>query len=400
MNKRWKVCIVLLLLPLVLTGCWSRRELNQLGIAVGMGIDKIGDEYRITAQLVNPQAVVSTKGGASKTGPVTTYQADGKNVFEAMRRMTTTSPRRIYVSHLRLLVISEEFARQGIAPILDVLTRDHAMRSDFYLVIAKGQRAEEVLNVFTMMEVIPANGLHIKLESSEKAWAPTVTVQMDELISKISGKGTQAVMTGVRVEGDPKKGGQLKEIQRISPVANPKYVGIAAFRGDRLVGWLNEDESKGFNYIRGIVKSTVGHVPCRGGSIALELAYMKSEIQGMVENGQPKIRLHVYVESNIQDVACRMDPTQESEFHAIEEQATISMRKLLIQTIQTAQKKMNADIFSFGQAIHRADPKAWKKLQDRWGELFPTLPVDVQVQVKIRRIGTIGQSVQNIVREE
>ena len=40
-----KCMFVLLILSLFLTGCWDRRELNELGITMALGIDKVEDAY-------------------------------------------------------------------------------------------------------------------------------------------------------------------------------------------------------------------------------------------------------------------------------------------------------------------------------------------------------------------
>ncbi|MGO4109025.1 Ger(x)C family spore germination protein [Paenibacillus sp. YAF4_2] len=84
---------VLLLLPLLLaiTGCWNRRELNDLAIAVGLGFDKVGDQYLVSVQVVDPGEVASNKTSGART-PVTLYQAKGQTIFEAMRKITTCHP--------------------------------------------------------------------------------------------------------------------------------------------------------------------------------------------------------------------------------------------------------------------------------------------------------------------
>lgn len=62
MNKCFRliVCIVFLL-PL-LTGCWDRQELNELGIMLGLGVDKDGDLIKVSAQVVVPNEVSSKSG--------------------------------------------------------------------------------------------------------------------------------------------------------------------------------------------------------------------------------------------------------------------------------------------------------------------------------------------------
>ncbi|GJM76971.1 hypothetical protein HMSSN036_91870 [Paenibacillus macerans] len=57
--------ILLLSIILLTTGCWNRRELNELGIAVAAGVDKEGDHYRLSVQVVDPGQVTAQKGRAA-----------------------------------------------------------------------------------------------------------------------------------------------------------------------------------------------------------------------------------------------------------------------------------------------------------------------------------------------
>lgn len=62
MKRRSLLICVLILMQIFVTGCWSRRELNDLAIAVGIGIDKIGDQYQVSAQVVLPSQIAGSKG--------------------------------------------------------------------------------------------------------------------------------------------------------------------------------------------------------------------------------------------------------------------------------------------------------------------------------------------------
>ncbi|AFC30504.1 Spore germination protein KC [Paenibacillus mucilaginosus 3016] len=48
---------------------------------------------------------------------------------------------------------------------------------------------------------------------------------------------------------------------------------------------------------------------------------------------------------------------------------------------------MNSDIFGFLEVVERDQPKAWKKMKDKWGDIFPTCWVEVQVEQEILRTG-------------
>jgi spore germination protein KC len=132
------LCICLLLL----SGCWSSRELNELAITVAVGIDKAEDGIIVTVQLINSgdiQAKTPTNGPS-----VTTFSIKASSVMEGLRKITTKSPRKIYLSHLRMLVISESMAEDGIAEVLDFFARDHEVRTDYFVVVAKNTKASNV----------------------------------------------------------------------------------------------------------------------------------------------------------------------------------------------------------------------------------------------------------------
>lgn len=261
MRMKYRSLVLLLLgIAIVLSGCWDRRELNDLGIAVGMGLDKHGDRVQVTTQTVNPGEVAARESSANYSTPVTTLKATEKTTLEALRKLTIVTPRKIYISHMRVLVIGEELAREGIMKVMDGISRNNEMRSDFFIIVAKGTTAEKVLKILTPIEKIPANKMFNMLEVSEYAWAPTVKVQLDKFIAGLVNPTQDSILTGVEIIGDKEKGQTKNNMTRSEPYANLRYTGVALFKHDKLVDWMTEEESKGYNYIMGNVKHTVGHI--------------------------------------------------------------------------------------------------------------------------------------------
>jgi spore germination protein KC len=384
------VLITIILVP-ILTGCWNRRELNELALVVAMSIDKSGNQYMISTQVVDPGEVsVSARGGGR--APVTTYDEKGKHLFEAVRRMTTISPRKLYWSHLQMLIISEEVAKDGLNNILDFFTRDNEFRKDFYIVVTKDIQAKEILRNLTSIEKIPAHKMRSSLETSERAWAPTVAIQLDELISALTSDGINPILTGISIHGNGPKGESVENVQRIEPFARLKYKNIAVFKKDKLIGWFNENESKGYNYIKNNVHSTVGHVPCEEkGELIVEIIRSKTKIKGKVVNGKPKIDIFVSSEGNIGEVSCHVDLTKPKVITQLEKN-TNKVNTDVIKTSINKAKELGVDVFGFGEVIHRADPKAWKSLKKNWDQEFVQVPVTVHSNFKIRRTGAVNQS--------
>ncbi|MBP1174195.1 MULTISPECIES: Ger(x)C family spore germination protein [unclassified Paenibacillus] len=400
--KRKKAFLFLILaLVLLLTGCWNRRELNELAIAVGMGIDKQGDQFRVSIQVVDP-GKASAKKGAGGGAPATLYTEEADTIFEAIRKITTLSPRKIYFSHLRICVIGESVATEGMAKSLDLLSRDHQFRTDFYIVVSKDTSAEDTLKIMTPLDPIPANDLFSSLETSQKNWSPSMTVTLDELISALTSEGMQPVLTGLRIVGNKEMGETSSNVQKIDPFSRLQYSGLAVFRKDRLIGWLNETESRGYNFIRGKVQSSVGFVACpRGGKVVSEIIRTQTTIKGSVYRGEPQVNIKMQVEANVGEVECNdLDLTQVGTIYDIEKKEEEKIEEIMKMAVRKAQKSYKADIFGFGEAIHRADPRTWKSIKKNWDyEHFAELPVNIKVNFKIRRLGTIGSSFLNDIKE-
>lgn len=397
MKRSFTMLIMLIVFLLFTTGCWNRRELNELAITLAIGLDSTRDgQYLVTAQVVNPGEVSQGKGGGgSGLSPVVIYQAKGKTVFEAVRKMTKESPRRIYPSHLRMLVIGESLAKKGIGKPLDLLSRDWEMRSDFYITVAKGMNAEDILKVPTALEKIPANNLFDTLEVSEKAWAGTSAVTLDELIADMVSDGKRPVLTGIQadIKGDEETSLSKQNVEMINPPARVKYGNLAAFKKDKLVGWLDEKQSKTYNVITNKEKSTVVNIPCpKGGKAVYEVKKSNTEMKGKIKNGKPEIDLNVSVEGNVGEVECHIDLTKPETFEKLEEIYEKETEEMFKKAIKQVQENEKVDIFGFGEAIHRADPKAWEKLKKDWDKNFENLPVNIKVQGEIRRVGTVGNS--------
>ncbi|WFD09643.1 Ger(x)C family spore germination protein [Tepidibacter hydrothermalis] len=398
MKKTHIIPFILIILISLLTGCWSRREINELSIASAVGIDKSKDGYLVTVQLINPGEIAS-KTATTRTA-VTTYRTSGETIFEALRRLTLETPRKIYLGHIRLLVFGEEFARNGIGKALDIFSRDHEIRTDFYIMVAKNEKAEKLLNILTPVEKIPAGKMYSSLEMSSDSWAPTKTVQLDELINSLISEGKNPVLTGVFIKGDPKTGMDIRNVEKVDSPTTVQICNLAAFKKDKLVGWLNEPQSKGLNYIEGNVSSTVFNVPCSNKEkLAVELIRTKVKVNGKVENEEPKINIELLAEANISDVECKIDLSKPENIYKLEQKVAQRIKNVMEQAVKKAQNDFKSDIFGFGEAIHRADPKAWKKLKKDWGKEFEDLTVNIHVTAKIRRKGTITKSLQNDIKE-
>ncbi|OIK08427.1 spore gernimation protein GerC [Bacillus sp. MUM 116] len=394
--KRKTLIIMIFSSFILLTGCWNRRELNELSILLGLGIDKENEQYILTAQVVNPSEIASKQGGSGKS-PVVVYQSRGETLFEAIRRITTVAPRKLYFAHLRILVFGEELAREGIGEMLDFLLRNSEVRNDFYITVSKKVKAEDVLRILTPLEKIPANSLFASLETSANAWSPTEGVTLDKLTSTIVSEGINPLLTGIEIKGNVKTGQMNKNLEQANPKTILQYKGMAVFKQDKLIGWMSEREGRAVHYALGKVKNSVGYVKCpQGGKVVIEVFGSKSKLNTEMTKGEPKGSIKVNVKGNIAEVECPgLDLTNPKSISFLEKEAEKSLTEIIKKAIKHAQKDYRADIFGFGEALSRSAPNDWEKYKKDWNQKFSQMPFKVKVNMHIRQTGTINNSPLN-----
>ncbi|OXM13663.1 Ger(x)C family spore germination protein [Paenibacillus herberti] len=388
-----KTALVLACL-LMLSGCWSRRELNDLLIVLGIGIDWADGEYLVSYQVVNPNEI-SNKSSTNSRAPGTLFQGRGNTVFEAARSLTARSPRLMYLGHLQMLVVSEEVARRGISGAVDNPLRDHEVRMDYNVVLARGARAEDLLKLYTPLEKLPTYSMQQSLKVSEKAWAPTVAINMDRMLNMLESDGQQLVLTGIEIVGDREKADKRSNLDGFEPASFYRYRGIGAFKGNRLIGWLNEKESKGYSDLTDILGSTSIEVPCENGHYTgVEVTSSNTQITPEMKNGNITFLVKIHSSGDVVENSCKslnlIDP---ATFPMLEEK-TASVIKDNAMAVVKWSRSHQTDILGFGSLLEKKYPAYWKKAKEEWEQGgFLDSQIKYTIEMKINTTGTIGNSV-------
>ena len=392
-NTLRTVCLIMLamLCSTAVSGCWNRRELNDLAVSVAVGVDKRNNRILLSDQVLNVEAISGGKGSSGVYAPVNLFQEEGHSFQEAARKMTRKSSRKIYVGQLQVLVLGEDFARSGVAKVLDHISRDHEYRSDFLVIIAREVDARDVLQVFTPLEKTPATKLKNSLEVSSKAWGVTTAVQFREFTSNVISKSREAVLTGVNISGALEAGNSSDNINRISPSARIYSSGLAVFKRDRMLGWLNEEESLVYNFTRGHIKSAVIEQPCAKGRkdhrrVSVELLRTKTKMKGSLEKGRPIVSIFIQGDGVVTDAQCELDYTDPSTLDQIGRGVNEQIKSAIDSAVDIMQKRYNSDIFGFGELFERKHPSFWKKEKDNWDEVFPRIQVRIQSQIVVKQM--------------
>jgi spore germination protein KC len=250
--KKW-ILLLIIVMFISMPGCWDMREINELGLVMAVGIDKVEgtNDLRVTAQIARP--VSQEKGsGASGNEPIFTASAEGKTIFEAIRNLAKFSSRRIMWAHNNVVIIGESMARDDITPVIDFFTRNQELRMRTWVAVSKGD-AREYVAAKTGMEDIPGLSISSIFRYGELP-AESVRTEMLELYTDFMSGSVEPLISEL----------VLKE--RIVPSDNSQehggqtqveLAGAAVIKRTKMLGWVTPEEARGLGLVRNEIKSAI-----------------------------------------------------------------------------------------------------------------------------------------------
>ncbi|MEG6521324.1 Ger(x)C family spore germination protein [Desulfotomaculum sp. 1211_IL3151] len=394
MRKRLMLILSLLLI-VSCTGCWDLREAEETGIVLGMGLDRNKEgNIVVIAQTVVPQAPgVAGSGGAGEQKTFHNWYSNGKTIFDAVRNLTLASPNTPFWSHNKVYIISENLARQGLMDVIDFLERDPEFKQSAWILIAQ-ENLQEIMQSSGNMGQAPAQILNDIIQRRDRNSKYAIS-NLGEFIQQLISNETQAYTAGVTFYQ-----GLMKEQDTVSITGQEakrakelRVMNTAIFKGDKLVGWFNLEESRGLLWIQNKVEQGLIVLEMLHHNMSFEILKSNSKLEALIKEGHLIMKVQVKVDVNIGD----MTPGNKlDEKHIKEAEALLAneIKKQVLSAVSRAQG-LNSDVLGFGKVTHRSFPKLWQEeLSQQWSEIFKDLEVEVAVEAHIRGTGLISNPLQ------
>lgn len=397
-TKRLKIRYLIALISIfLLSGCWNYRELNHMAIAGSFGIDydEENKEYKVSVQIFKAKKSGSdTSGSSSDQSPVVFYQETGKTIHEALRNVVKEGPKKLYIGHLDLIVFGEGLAKNHFFESLDFLFRDVESRKDFNIVLVKGGKAEDVLKILTPLETNPSASMMQTLVSNSTYKGSTPAVSFDEALSYMYNDGVELALPTVEVIGNTKDSDETDSIAKINPKTALVFNSIAVFKNNKLIGYLDEEESIGFSIITGKIGSSVISFPCDSDNnyASFEIISMKSGAKVSREGDKIKSDISIETKASLSEINCSIDLTNEAEYKKVEKMANKEVEKIVENALTKIMKDYQSDIFGFGDQLFRTDYSYWKTVKGDWDSVFPKIEPKIKSKVSLFTKGSTTTS--------
>ncbi|CAG7653441.1 Ger(x)C family spore germination protein [Paenibacillus allorhizosphaerae] len=385
-----RIILTLLLLPwplLCIQGCWDRTEINDLAFILTSAVDMEQDgRIRYTVMLPLPGQMGGASGGGGGTGGEKSYYIDseiGETVRDAQAKLQARMSRRMFLAHRRTLLVGEEYARsRGIRNVFDSTPRSPESRMTTNLIITKG-KAYELLQSSPRFERFPSEAIR-ELAKSRMV----LNLNMKDTAVMMSSTGGDTMVLYMSIKESEKSEKTSREIMN---------TGYALFKGDKMVGIMEEQEAIGLSMLKRLNSESIVTVNVEEHvKMTTRINRADSHIRVHLINGKPHYDIGMDVRVRIVETIGFYDLSQTANIRKVENILSDKVTKAIEQTIRTLQKK-EVDPVQFGNDLWRAYPKLWN---DRYASEWPSLMKDAEFNVKVNSIMTdTGLIYENITKK-
>ena len=428
-----------LILILSFSGCYDANEPNDYAYVVAIGVDKAKEknEYEISVQFAKPSQI---SGGASEQGgtggeTLGLVTVEAPTIYSGINVANNIVSKRFQLSHTKIIVISEEIAKDGMNDIIDTIVRSSDLRPNMYIAVAKGGAKEYLASVKPEMEINPVKYYQLIFENdaaefvpksvSQKIYfyinskerdviLPLVSKSNEEPKEKSDNKGQEKNGSNDEQENNidlPKTDAEtnyegfeymMKEYIAGNIVANKKNkseaMGMAVFDEDKMVGELHDIETELYNIVNGTFKTNYNtfynyknpDVPI----VMQTRQYKPPKITVKTENNSPKISIDISMEGSL--ISVSGDTLVEEDIYDYEEEIEKYIEEALGKFLNKTSKELGTDIFGFG--VHaKKNFYDYKKFMDyNWDEAYKRAEFKIDADFTIRRTGLVIKNKRDI----
>lgn len=389
--KRRFLLVLALILTLAASGCWGKVEVEQLGFVMAIGIDTGSQPgtYAVTYQMGLP------KKGGSGGGDIDnmTITVEARSMRESVEKVYTIASRRPFVGTVKVIIFGQDLAKEGVNRVIDFFQRYYEFRRTTYLAIAKG-KASDLLNVKTQHEKMPALSIEGFIEQSH-ATSTFPVVRLGHYLTVLA-SGTEAPVIPLAYPVKSGQDGIQYSAQSPGQAEEIHMAGVGVLRGDKLVGFLSKEETRGYMWLQNEVKHRFITAQLPDGdkqhfaSARIINTSTSCDLEPADKGGYG---LHYTVKGTwdldeYYGAQTRLTPAQ--WLQQTGPQVNEAFTRVIQQECEAALQKsreLGLDFLGIGRHVEEQNPTYWKEIRDHWQATLSDFPVTIDIQIKPKNAG-------------
>lgn len=382
-----RIKFLILLLPL-LSGCYNYRELNELGITTAVSIDYKDNNFYVIAEVINP--IKQQDASSSNNSPFINYNSSSSSLQDAFRKVVLESPRQLYAAQLEIIVLSEEVVNNHLEEVLEYFARDPESRTEIKIIVAKTEDSTKAITLQTLLTSLSSSNIINSLDLQSKVLGISYPVTLNELLNMYIDPYLEVVLPSMTLYGNYEIGDEKENITTSSPKAIVKIDGSTITKDNKILGYLDLEESKILNLINGKLKETIIKMNYYDGYIIFEPNRIKVSRELDIKNNIIKINISGY--SKTKEIQSNINVKDPKEVEKLNKALNMELEKKITDTFNSIREKYGTDVFGFQELYYRTNYKYFKENCTNWYEdIYPKIKLEVKANVRLYEKGnTLG----------
>ena len=383
-RKHIATAVIPIILAFIMAGCWDMVEIETNAFILGIGLDlsesEHGNDERImvTYQIALPAEMMGSSGqGEGGGGGASTLNIsiEAKNLMMAEQTLMATLNQVPNYTHLQVVLFGKELAEKGIGNYIDFFFRDSRIRQRTKVAASKG-KASEVFKVQPKTVKSTSQYISDLLDENEKR-SLMVLMSMDfGIMQRHLIRGLDICLPSIMVKKD-----------------TLTVEGAGVFSGNKLVAWLTGSDVMSLKWLhgqpaKGIVNISSGKI--KTGDFVFKITDNKVSVKPVLDGNRFIMKVKMDVEGDIGEIQNEKFNTYDiALIHQMEDLVKQKIMQSCSQLFNKLVNELKTDCIELGRRVENYYPDFWEKNKNRWKEYFVNSALEMEVEVKLRRVGVI-----------
>jgi len=345
--------LLLLLLPLFLTGCWDKKDPEDRTFIISLGVDSGENGCRFTFAPANIE-----------TGEAETYTAESGTLAGAVAQTDTRTSRKTDLGQLKTIILSTDFLKkQGeLEALLQELERSQTV-SEKVMLLATEDSAEDCVKA--VMKEDGKTGLFLWDFYRNTAGEVAVTkgTDLDSFLTERKERNGKAILPRISVADEKLELGG----------------GVAVTEE---VYFLSDKKERGYLFLLGEAEGALLEGEYQGETIPLEIGKTDAEYAFSRQEGNILCVVDLPLEGTLQ--GGRGAFLSEEEQRKIENLFEDIIKEEIRHTLKTAERA-GEDLYGILPRLYQAEPQLTEGLSEEI--LWQMLVFDIQPRLELKDMG-------------
>jgi len=379
MNKR---LLVIMILTIVLSGCWDESQPERMLYVNGVGIDYKDGKYDVYAQFANFANLGKTEQPSSDVIQAEVGHAQGDTMDEAIHELYHSVDQKVYWGHFSYLVVSEDAMKNGkLSPVIDTFIRFKETRYHVWVYTTKDPVEDVLLVRAVLNRAITLSKLGDPVNSFEQE-SFVEPVDIRNLIIGLDEPSHEAMIPLISIEENWQS---EKE-----PIKAPILSGVGVVTPDNFKGFITGDKARGIQWMSN--ETNRGQITFKldgGDYFTMVIDNLKVKIEPIVSKGDVVFDIDIKLDATVSTIG------ENVTTDIMQKEIKKEVEKEIMATYEEALKN-DIDIYHFSEKLYRKDVKEWKKHQ-KDGELELTKESIRNLKVNISKLDSDRKSFKKTI---